>query len=845
LAENLFIPVDAELVPALLDDEAEGLTKDRGLVFLPDGRVVAFDPNATVDLSQLLLAPPRTQRTWQPFPEHEGLAERLDAIVVELPGEAIGPAEPNPDAADSLLDAGNADIGVEPPRPEDAGAASTMLGRAALGAGRSAMALGRALGLPGLARAGAEWVRRALELAPRLGESVFGSQQAALRALLKEFLEGDPERALRHALPLEEPGSTRGAVPDTGANLPTHNLRYSLDDLLVRNDRGQARLWVSEPNVMAELARAYRRAAEQALARGDHRRAAFIFGKLLRDYRTAAGALLRGSLYRDAAAIFLARLGDTRAAALALESAGDIDRAVELYRRSGDHVAAGDLLRRVGDDHAAITEYQLAAERLAASSAGPLAAGELLLAKMGRTDLALGYFQSGWELRPQGNAVPCAIRLAKIFVDEGQLDRLNALLDEADAFFEPEGHDQSAGHFYDEVVQLAESPRMGAAHEDLRDRALMLLAAKLRQNTRMASRLADPLATLFPSPKLWPQSMVRDAEFALAAVARRTTAPGSGLPANMVHVGSGTVTAACAAVSSGEIFLGFDGGDVYCFRPATSEIVLVGANDLPVASLAVDEHGRSLVIVRAGASDFGSTSTYERRQDGSYRLLYRGTLEGLAEPWLTPVFRCSNGDLVGLWDGERLSVMEVATLTPRGEPFEPEEIEPRFALIVPWHGASYALIVLDRSSWWLVDPHGTVVPLGFGGKVAAPPAGLRQLMVSELWSDHVRLESAWLVENGTLFWAAFDTSGPRVSPVASGSSGERGGYRAGAVIRPGLVAGISATRLDWYRGRANSLRHVNSASGFEGVVAAYPCRRTNELMLIRSDGMVRRTPAMR
>src|SRR3954451_6305853 len=35
LAENLYLPVDAELVPALLDDEAWGLTRDLGLIFLP------------------------------------------------------------------------------------------------------------------------------------------------------------------------------------------------------------------------------------------------------------------------------------------------------------------------------------------------------------------------------------------------------------------------------------------------------------------------------------------------------------------------------------------------------------------------------------------------------------------------------------------------------------------------------------------------------------------------------------------------------------------------------------------------------------------------------------------
>ena len=35
LSANLFLPVDGDLVPGLLPDEAEALVRKRGLVFLP------------------------------------------------------------------------------------------------------------------------------------------------------------------------------------------------------------------------------------------------------------------------------------------------------------------------------------------------------------------------------------------------------------------------------------------------------------------------------------------------------------------------------------------------------------------------------------------------------------------------------------------------------------------------------------------------------------------------------------------------------------------------------------------------------------------------------------------
>src|SRR5262245_18007044 len=39
LCDHLYPPADAELIPALHDDELLGLVRDRGLVFLPGGRV--------------------------------------------------------------------------------------------------------------------------------------------------------------------------------------------------------------------------------------------------------------------------------------------------------------------------------------------------------------------------------------------------------------------------------------------------------------------------------------------------------------------------------------------------------------------------------------------------------------------------------------------------------------------------------------------------------------------------------------------------------------------------------------------------------------------------------------
>src|SRR5205807_241009 len=102
------------------------------------------------------------------------LADRIRSISLDLPDES----------PEAILAAGAGDIGSEDPsRPPAAGLGAQILGRAALGAGKTLFHLGNLLGLGGLAGLGANWMKRALQLAPRLSEGLLGKQEAALREL--------------------------------------------------------------------------------------------------------------------------------------------------------------------------------------------------------------------------------------------------------------------------------------------------------------------------------------------------------------------------------------------------------------------------------------------------------------------------------------------------------------------------------------------------------------------------------------------------------------------------------------------------------------------------------------
>src|SRR5439155_1193069 len=171
-----------------LTDEVAALTRDRGLVVLPGGEVLAFDPDRPLPVGTWLVAARVRRSEWQPFP-------------------------PRPDRPDRLTT-------IERPAPPIAAVIEVLTGGAPDGA---------------------------------------------------EPLPGDVEKALRHA-PIAVPDPDAPASPiGTDARLGTRDPRYSLRDLITAGRGGAA--WLGGGDVWAELAREYRRLADEAAARGDYRRA--------------------------------------------------------------------------------------------------------------------------------------------------------------------------------------------------------------------------------------------------------------------------------------------------------------------------------------------------------------------------------------------------------------------------------------------------------------------------------------------------------------------------------------------------------------------------------------------
>lgn len=868
LATNLYLPADALLVPALLDDEAEGLARDRGLVFLPAGRVLAFDPKHPVDPTTLMKVKRAPKREWFPLPVPPALASRIEEIVVDLPDET----------PESVFDDGGNPIGIEePPRPEEVGPSSKLLGQAAYGMGKGMAWLGNALNSSKLAALGSGWIEKATKLAPRLTEDLLGRQTAALRNLLKEFRDGHIDRALRSALPVGEPGDLRGATPFTGDRLPESDFRYGLNDMLSGATRGgSSGIWVGQGDVMAELVREYRKAAEEAIRKGDYRRAAAIYGKLLRDYRAAAQALLRGGLHHDAAVLLIAKLDDRRGAARAFESAGELDRAVQLYRQVGEHEQAGDLLRRIGEEDAALEEYRTAADRLTAGTLGHLGAGRLLLNKAGRPDLALAYFAAGWSRRPGPNAVGCALEAAKVLAEKGDIAGLTPLLDEADIHFESLENDSVAGQFYNGVVELADRPALSASREGLRDRVLLAIAAQMRRLARPGQNTIGLIPSLMGRSGAWPAPAVSDAAFALAAASRRPAVTPLAADdddrrpvdraARRFRVGMGIVTATTGAYESGTVFLGFEDGNVFAFRPELSEVVavsIIGSTAVPVVAIATDPDGERVVVLNASETGSAFLRSFLRQPDGSYRILpgegdASGPWQGMNkvfDPWLTNILPSSNVDglfdgdsQVGLWNGNSLELRWAGSLNTWNH-LRPTISEHPFATAILLESdaddrGTLRVLAHDGDEWCeLRSPVSArnpdhIRPVGLRWRPILPAqSSLRSLPLSWAMLGDNLVIVAGLGEGGSL-QSAYVQNGDLV-----GSCGMDvpEGFLAAGVVRDTLIAGVTRFRVLWLKpgsGRFNFWRETPIA--IPRALAAFSSRKTGELIVVCKDGFVAR-----
>ncbi len=853
-AGDLFLPADADLVPALRPDEAVGLTRDRGLVFLPGGTVLAFDPAKPVRESEALTVGPVRRGGWEAFPPRPDRAESLHAIRAELPPSAVVQilTAGQPDDADPLPGPGG-EV-PEDARPPSGSLADRAAAGVKLGAGQLLNWLGRSLGAKKLAEAGADLARRAIEQVPRLSEKVLGAQEAALRELLRQLQSGDVERALRRApIAVADPDAPPARL-DAGSRLADHDTRYSLRGLLTAGSGGAA--WLGGGDVWARLAAEYRRLAEEATRRGDYRRAAYLYGVLLRDPRQAARVLDGGGLHRDAAILYRDKLSDLRSAAGCFERAGCYDEAVGLYQQLELYEPAGDLLRRIGEEDAALAMYAKAAERLAAQGQYRKA-GDLIAEKAGRSDEARRYYVTGWNASDSTEAVPCGLRMVEHHVQAEEWDGLRELLDEAGEKFAPPRADD-AGRFFGQTVARADRDVPEAVRADVRDRARLALAEHLRHQVRTGRNPGAVVTTVFGGHPAWPGPVVRDAR---EAVKRALTPAPKPEPARLppFRLLAGPVTAAVVARGSFDLVLanaagavvryaGGDGGLVHVAGNSGAETVALATNESAWQIVAMDSTDAMVYLEsfvadpRAGYASRGRTPIDRPGEDLPLPYL---------QPELEPPGRNSGERILRLHgpDAERRYFGNALLLVQTRK-------------LPPGTGRRVWLVVSDEDDRWVfdgndvryerLDPRGDAAPtVRAAGRLPWRPVVPPDSAFTVPPADWVRpapgvLQLVGVADEGALYWSELTYHpGARLAVEASKATVPHG-FRAAALVGPGLVAAVAADNaVHWLRpspagltayARPRKLGHLAP------VVFAVHRPQANEVVVVFADGWAVRVP---
>jgi tetratricopeptide (TPR) repeat protein len=224
-------------------------------------------------------------------------------------------------------------------------------------------------------------------------------QQQEIDRLLK-LLSSDPDKGLRHAIPLGGDGSHRG---EEQADLSLGSQKVDFD-LARLGGGGSVQYWMLSWEHQQALSDLYRSAANRELTLRRFRRAAFIFAHLLNDYQSAASALKSGGYFREAAVLYRKHLTADRTAADCLREGGLYEDAAALYEELREYELLGDMYRDLERDGDASEAFERSVAE-ARRRNDTIQASRIVDRKLKQPDRARGMLSDAW---PQGmNADVC------------------------------------------------------------------------------------------------------------------------------------------------------------------------------------------------------------------------------------------------------------------------------------------------------------------------------------------------------------------------------------------------------------------------------------------------------
>ncbi len=405
LGGKLYIPVQADVFPAVRNDEWPMLLTWDVQVLHPHIGLVGFHHSDALELSVLpKFGPPR--------PADWGLAQ--NGLASRPPFRQIEVRQPKPDDLNQSLrkDEGSKPLSdlspkdlSEKPAPMD-GLRRYLLERALAASGRYRDNFGDS----NRPYDGKDWLAGIEQWVQRQLDSIRSKRRSEIERLLDLF-DRDTNEALRYALPLDDPYEKRGTAPPTTALGPR-----STDFSLGKIGGGSASdAWTLEDKHLNDLRQKYHAAARKAIAEGDFRRAAYIYAHLLHDYNTAANVLRQGEYWREAATLYKDHLQNLPAAAECLEMGKLYWEAIEIYEKLGRYEKIGDLCRLVGAEEKAVAAWEKHIEA-ALRNDDYIDATRVLLEKIDDPERAKILLLEAWS-KPSKQAEPCLRRYFQTAAD--------------------------------------------------------------------------------------------------------------------------------------------------------------------------------------------------------------------------------------------------------------------------------------------------------------------------------------------------------------------------------------------------------------------------------------------
>ncbi len=233
--------------------------------------------------------------------------------------------------------------------------------------------------------------------ASSISESMQRDREREIEKLMKLFQE-NPDEALKYAIPIN-------GLADAfrGFSMPGSKLLSRLTDfsLAGAGGVGPADFWNISSKHRAELMLRYRQQANREAAAGRYRRAAYIYANLLADFTLAATVLERGRFYQEAAALYLDKLKRPMDASRCYALSGQYEEAVALLIPLKQFEKAAEIWESAGEPERAIELYKQAVNHLL-DRGDILDAAQMMKDKLKQRDQAIDLLMSQW---PSGSEV--------------------------------------------------------------------------------------------------------------------------------------------------------------------------------------------------------------------------------------------------------------------------------------------------------------------------------------------------------------------------------------------------------------------------------------------------------